>query len=149
LWGGIGRGKSGFQVAWHAEICIFCFSFLVHFVVCKAYLCLGREHWARTIFHVVKVISIILLPLPPKTTSVFGSVVAVTFQIAFRVEIHANDVFSFFKNHFWHQHIKTIQKVQTALNFSNKKNFQNLMKRNYKRNAKRYSKAYKYMWLNR
>ena len=32
--------------------------------------------------------------------SVFDSVVAVTFQIAFRVEIHANDVFSFFKNHF-------------------------------------------------
>jgi hypothetical protein len=27
-------------------------------------------------------------------------VVAVAFQIAFRAEIHANDVFSFFKNHF-------------------------------------------------
>jgi hypothetical protein len=35
--------------------------------------------------------------------------------------MHANDVFLFFKNHFWHQHIKTIQKVQTALNFSKKK----------------------------
>jgi hypothetical protein len=32
--------------------------------------------------------------------SVFGSVVAVAFQIAFRAEIHANDIFSFFKNHF-------------------------------------------------
>jgi len=53
---------------------------------------------------------------------VFGSVVVVAFQIAFRAEIHANDVFSFFKNHFLHQHIKTIQKVQTALNFSKKKN---------------------------
>jgi hypothetical protein len=52
---------------------------------------------------------------------VFGSVVVVAFQIAFRAEIHANDVFSFFKNYFWHQHIKTIQKVQTALNFSKKK----------------------------
>ena len=52
----------------------------------------------------------------------FGSVVVVAFQIAFRAEIHANDVFSFFKNHFLHQHIKTIQKVQTALNFSKKKN---------------------------
>jgi len=31
---------------------------------------------------------------------VFGSVVMVTFQIAFRAEIHANDVFLFFKNHF-------------------------------------------------
>jgi hypothetical protein len=36
--------------------------------------------------------------------------------------MHANDVFLFFKNHFWHQHIKTIQKVQTALNFNKKKN---------------------------
>jgi hypothetical protein len=31
---------------------------------------------------------------------VFGSVVAGAFQIAFRAKIHANDVFSFFKNHF-------------------------------------------------
>jgi hypothetical protein len=35
--------------------------------------------------------------------------------------MHANDVFSFFKNHFWHQHIKTIQNIQTILNFSKKK----------------------------
>jgi len=56
-----------------------------------------------------------------KFKSVFGSVVAVAFQIAFRAEIHANDVFSFLKNYFWHQHIKTIQKVQTALNFRKKK----------------------------
>ena len=55
------------------------------------------------------------------TSSVFGSMVAGVFQIAFRAEMHANDVFLFFKNHFWHQHIKTIQKVQTALNFSKKK----------------------------
>jgi hypothetical protein len=48
-------------------------------------------------------------------------VVVVAFQIAFRAEIHANDVFLFFKNYFWYQHIKTIQKVQTALNFSKKK----------------------------
>jgi hypothetical protein len=40
--------------------------------------------------------------------------------------MHANDVFLFFKNHFWHQHIKTIQKVQTALNFSKKKKNLNL-----------------------
>jgi len=37
--------------------------------------------------------------------------------------MHANDVFSFFKNHFWYQHIKTIQNIQTILNFSEKKNF--------------------------
>jgi len=34
------------------------------------------------------------------TKSMFGSVVAVAFQIAFHAEIHANDVFSFFKNYF-------------------------------------------------
>jgi len=55
--------------------------------------------------------------------SVIRSVVVGAFQIAFRAEIHVNDVFSFFKNYFWHQHIKTIQKVQTALNFSKKKKF--------------------------
>jgi len=31
---------------------------------------------------------------------VFGGVVVVAFQIAFRAEIHVNDVFLFFKNHF-------------------------------------------------
>ena len=35
-----------------------------------------------------------------KLTSVFGNVVAVAFQIAFRAEIHANDVVLFFKNYF-------------------------------------------------
>jgi hypothetical protein len=29
--------------------------------------------------------------------------------------------FLFLKNHFWHQHIKTIENVQTILNFSKKK----------------------------
>jgi hypothetical protein len=36
--------------------------------------------------------------------------------------MHANGVFSFFKNHFWHQHIKTIQNIQNILNFSKKTN---------------------------
>jgi len=31
---------------------------------------------------------------------VFGSVVAGAFKIAFCAEIHANDIFSFFKNYF-------------------------------------------------
>jgi hypothetical protein len=35
-----------------------------------------------------------------KIKSVFGSVVAGAFQITFRAKMHANDVFSFFKNHF-------------------------------------------------
>jgi len=43
--------------------------------------------------------------------SVFGSVVAGIFQITFRAKMHVNDVFLFFKNHFWHQHIKTIQNI--------------------------------------
>jgi hypothetical protein len=34
------------------------------------------------------------------TQSVFGNVVMVTFQIAFCAEIHANDIFLFFKNYF-------------------------------------------------
>jgi hypothetical protein len=50
----------------------------------------------------------------------FGSVVTIAFQITFRAEIHANDIFLFFKNYFWHQHIKTIQNI---LNFSKKKNW--------------------------
>jgi hypothetical protein len=32
--------------------------------------------------------------------SLFGSVVVIAFQIAFRAKIHANDVFLFFKNYF-------------------------------------------------
>jgi hypothetical protein len=56
-----------------------------------------------------------------KKNSVFGSVVVVAFQITFRVKIHVNDIFSFFKNHFWHQHIKTIQNIQIILNFNKKK----------------------------
>jgi hypothetical protein len=36
----------------------------------------------------------------PPLMSVFDSVVTVVFQIAFHAEIHANDVFLFFKNYF-------------------------------------------------
>ena len=54
----------------------------------------------------------------------FDSVVMSAFQITFRVKMHANNIFSFFKNHFWHQHIKTIQNVQTILNFSKKQKIQ-------------------------
>ena len=35
-----------------------------------------------------------------KARSVSGSVITVAFQITFRAEMHANDVFSFFKNYF-------------------------------------------------
>jgi len=71
---------------------------------------------------VVVLLSILLKWTQRAKESVFSSVVAGAFQIAFRAEMHANDVFLFFKNYFWHQHIKTIQKVQTTLNFSKKKN---------------------------
>jgi hypothetical protein len=33
-------------------------------------------------------------------SGLFGSVVAVAFQIAFRAKMHVNDIFLFFKNHF-------------------------------------------------
>jgi len=39
-------------------------------------------------------------PLFVSLTCLFGSVVAVAFQIAFRAKMHANDVFLFFKNYF-------------------------------------------------
>jgi hypothetical protein len=32
----------------------------------------------------------------------FNNVIAVAFQITFRVEMHVNDIFLFFKNYFWH-----------------------------------------------
>jgi hypothetical protein len=51
--------------------------------------------------------------------------------------MHANDVFLFFKNHFWYQHIKTIQNVQTILNF-NKKKFQIFWERGLNRVPKRF-----------
>jgi hypothetical protein len=37
--------------------------------------------------------------------------------------MYANNIFSFFKNYFWDQHIKTIQNIQAILNFSKKKKF--------------------------
>jgi len=37
---------------------------------------------------------------PPKTKSMFGSVVAGAFQITFRAKMHVNDFFLFFKNYF-------------------------------------------------
>ena len=46
------------------------------------------------------VVHVVLVDSSKKSKSMFGSVVAVAFQIAFRAEIHVNDVFSFFKNYF-------------------------------------------------
>ena len=51
----------------------------------------------------------------------FDDVVIVAFQIIFCSEIHVNDIFLFFKNYFWYQHIKTIQNLQNILNFNKKK----------------------------
>jgi hypothetical protein len=58
---------------------------------------------------------------------VFGSVVVIAFQIIFRAEMHANDIFLFFKNYFLHQHIKTIQNIQIILNLY-KKQFLNFLR---------------------
>jgi hypothetical protein len=43
-----------------------------------------------------------------KNMYVFGSVVVVAFQSAFHSEKYINNVFLFFKNYFWDQHIKII-----------------------------------------
>jgi hypothetical protein len=53
---------------------------------------------------------------------VFGRVVVVAFQSAFHSEKCANNIFLFFKNHFWDQHIKMIWKHQKHIT-SKKKNF--------------------------
>jgi len=66
--------------------------------------------------------------------SVFGSVIAVIFQITFRVEIHANDVFYFLKIIFDISTSKRSKKYKPHSILAKK--IQNLMKRNYKRNAK-------------
>jgi len=63
--------------------------------------------------------------------SVFDSVIMSAFQITFRAKIYVNNVFLFFKNYFWHQHIKKIQNVQTILNF-NKKKISNFLKIQFK-----------------
>jgi len=47
-----------------------------------------------------KNILIFLLIESEEIKNVFDSVVASTFQITFRAKMHANDVFSFFKNYF-------------------------------------------------
>ena len=39
----------------------------------------------------------------------FGSVVEVVFKSVFRLEIHQNNFFLFFKIYFWYQHIKMIK----------------------------------------
>ena len=38
--------------------------------------------------------------------------IAIDFQSAFRAEMYQNDVFLFFKNYFWNQHIKMIQNIK-------------------------------------
>jgi hypothetical protein len=47
-------------------------------------------------------------------------VIAITVQNNFYLEIHQNDISLFFKNYFWDQHIKTIQKYKKKLIFNNK-----------------------------
>ena len=63
--------------------------------------------------------------------------VAVVVQSAFRLEIHQNDIFLFFKNYFWDQHIKTIWKHKKKKIFSKKKKNWNLRERGWNRVPKR------------
>jgi hypothetical protein len=42
------------------------------------------------------------------TISLFEIIVAVAIQSVFHLKIYQNKAFLFFKNYFWHQHIKTI-----------------------------------------
>jgi len=44
--------------------------------------------------------------------SLFESVVAVAFQSIFHAEMYQNDIFLFFKNHYWDQRIQTIQNIK-------------------------------------
>ena len=53
-------------------------------------------------------------------STLFGSVVVITFQSIFRVEIHQNNIFLFLKNYFYDQRIKTIQNIYKKLIFSKK-----------------------------
>ena len=64
------------------------------------------------------------------TKSMFGSG---CFLNNFCAEMYVNNIFFIFKNYFQHQHIKTIQNIQTILNF-NKKNL-NFLKIKFFRNA--------------
>jgi hypothetical protein len=66
---------------------------------------------------------------------VFGSVVAVAFQIAFRAEIHANDFFYFLKIIFDISTSKQFKKYKSH-SILTKKIIQNLIKHSYKHNAK-------------
>jgi hypothetical protein len=67
---------------------------------------------------------------------VFGSVVAVAFQIAFRAEIHANDFFYFLKIIFDISTSKRSKKYKPHSILAKKKKNQNLTKRSCKRTAK-------------
>jgi hypothetical protein len=68
--------------------------------------------------------------------SVFGSVVVVAFQIAFRAEIHVNDFFYFLKIIFNINTSKRYKKYKPHSILSKKKKIQNLTKCKLKRTTK-------------
>jgi hypothetical protein len=69
--------------------------------------------------------------------SVFGSVVAGAFQIAFRTEMHANDFFYFLKIIFDISTSKRSKKYKPHSILAKKKKIQIWRKRRYKRSTKR------------
>ena len=58
-----------------------------------------------------------------------GSVVAVPFQNVFYLKMYQNNIFLFFKNYFWYQHIKMIWKHQKYINLKQRKKINFFQKR--------------------
>jgi hypothetical protein len=79
------------------------------------------------------------------TKSVFDSVVAVAFQIAFRAEIHANDFFYFLKIIFNISTSKRSKKYKPHSILAKKK-IQNLAKRRLKRTVKQSIRPCLFLW---
>jgi hypothetical protein len=64
---------------------------------------------------------VLFLNFKIKYAIVFESVVVIVFQSVFNSEKYINNIFLFFKNYFWDQHIKMIWKYQKHINLKQKK----------------------------
>jgi hypothetical protein len=53
--------------------------------------------------------------------SPFGIVITVIFKSVFRMEMHRNNIFLFFKIYFWHKHIKTNLKTRKEIKLKQRK----------------------------
>jgi hypothetical protein len=68
-------------------------------------------------------------------------VVVVVFQSAFHSEKYANNIFLFFKNYFWDQHIKMIWKHQKHITSKQKKKNSNFLKSAFQQQCQTPSKT--------